>query len=55
MQQEIKMSKKKTYNEIVTNKENAIHDPDSFQQFCIPTGVTKLFDTILNSVTTAPH
>ena len=30
IQEEIKMLKKKIYNEIVTNKKNAIHNPDSF-------------------------
>ena len=46
--------KKKIYNEII-NKENAMYNLDSFQQFCISTGATKLFDKILNLVTTAPH
>ena len=43
------------YNEIVINKRSAIHNPDSFQQFCISTKATKLFDTILNLETTALH
>ena len=55
IQEEIKLLKKKIYNEIVINKKNAIHNPDSFQQFCISPGATKLFDTILNSETTALH
>ena len=30
MQEEIKMLKKKIYNEIVIHKKTAIHNPDSF-------------------------
>ena len=48
MQKEIEMLKRKIYNEIAINKESAIHNPESFQQFCISRGVTKLFDIILN-------
>ena len=47
--------KKEDLNEIVINKKNAIHNPDSFQQFCISTGATKLFEPILNSETTTLH
>ena len=32
-----------------------MYDPDCFRQFCISATATKLFDTILNSVTTAWH
>jgi len=51
IQEEIKMFKKKIYNEIVINTKNAIHSPDSFQQFCISIQgqLPKLFDTIPNS------
>ena len=47
--------KKEDLNEIVINKKNATHNPESFQQFCIFTGATKLFEPILNSETTALH
>ena len=48
MQKEIEMLKRKIDNEMVINKESAIHNPESFQKLCISRGVTKLFDTILN-------
>mgnify|MGYP006964546679 CR=1 FL=1 len=47
--------KKEDLNDIVINKKNAIHNRDSFQQFCISTGATKLFEPILNSETTTLH
>ena len=53
MPEDIKMFKKKIYNEIVIYKECAIHKPHSFQQFCVSTEATKMFKTILNSVTNA--
>ena len=32
-----------------------MHDPDRFREFCISAGATKLFDTILDSITSSRH
>ena len=51
MTEEIALVKKKIYDDIVVNKAETVYDPDSFREFCISAGATKLFDTILDSVT----
>ena len=55
MTKEIEMVKKKIYNEIVINKEKTVYDPDRFREFCISAGATKLFDTVLGSITSSRH
>lgn len=53
MKKVIDMVKKKIYNAIVAviNKQETVYDPDRFREFCISAGATKLFDTILGSIT----
>lgn len=55
MTKEIEMVKKKIYNEIVVNKEETVYDPDRFREFCIAAEATKLFDSILGSITSSRH
>ncbi|XP_015755582.1 PREDICTED: uncharacterized protein LOC107335130 isoform X2 [Acropora digitifera] len=55
MKKEIDMVKKKIYNAIVINKQETVYDPDRFREFCISAGATKLFDTILASITSLRH
>ena len=55
MTKEIEMVKKNIYNEIVVNKEETVYDPDRFREFCIAAGTTKLFDSILGSITSSRH
>ena len=55
MTEEIALVKKKIYDDIVFNKAETVYDPDSFREFCISAGATKLFDTILDSVTGSWH
>ena len=55
MTEEIVLVKKKIYDDIVFNKAETVYDPDSFREFCISAGATKLFDTILDSVTGSRH
>ncbi|XP_066016602.1 uncharacterized protein [Pocillopora verrucosa] len=43
------------YDDIVVNKVETVYDPDSFREFCISAGATKLFDTILDSVIGSWH
>ena len=51
MTEEIALVKKKIYDD----KAETVYDPDSFREFCISAGATKLFDTILDSVTGSQH
>ena len=55
MKKGIDMVKKKIYNAIVINKQETVYDPDRFREFCISAGATKLFDTILGSITSFRH
>ena len=55
MTEEMALVKKKIYDDIVVNKAETAYDPDSFRKFCISAGATKLFDTILDSVTGSWH
>ena len=55
MKMEIEMVKKKIYHDIVINKQETVYDPDKFREFCILAGATKLFDTILGSITSFRH
>ncbi|XP_027056505.1 uncharacterized protein LOC113683464, partial [Pocillopora damicornis] len=55
MTEEIALVKKKIYDDIVFKKAETVYDPDSFREFCISAGATKLFDTILDSVTGSQH
>ncbi|KAL9975509.1 hypothetical protein ACROYT_G012678 [Oculina patagonica] len=55
MKKEIEMVKRRIYSEMVTNKKETVYDPDSFREFCISAGATKLFDTILESITSSRH
>ena len=55
MTEEIALVKKKIYDDIVVNKAETVYDPDSFREFCISAGATKLFYTILDSVTGSKH
>ena len=32
-----------------------MYEPESFRQFCITAGATKLFDTVLSAITSARH
>ena len=54
MKKEIDMVKK-MYNAIVINKQETVYDPNRFREFCISAGATKLFDTILGSITSFRH
>ena len=49
------MVKKKIYNAIVINKQETVYDSDRFREVCISAGATKLFDTILGSITSFRH
>ena len=49
------MVKNKIYREIVVNKGIHVYEPESFRQFCITAGATKLFDTVLSAITSARH
>ena len=53
--EEIALVKKMIYDDIVVNKVETVYDPDSFREFCISAGATKLFETILDSVTGSWH
>ena len=55
MKKEIDMVKKKIYNAIVINNQETAYNPDRFREFCISAGATKLFDTILGSITRLWH
>ena len=55
MKKEIDMVKNKIYNAIVINKQETVYDPNRFREFCISAGATKLFDTILGSITSFRH
>ena len=37
------------------NKGIHVYEPQSFRQFCITAGATKLFDTVLSAITSARH
>jgi len=49
------MVKNKIYREIVVNKGIHVYEPESFRQFCITAGATKLFDTVPSAITSARH
>ena len=49
------MVKNKIYREIVVNKGIHVYEPESFREFCITAGATKLFDTVLSAITSARH
>ena len=49
------MVKAKVYTEFITKKETHLYEPDTFREFCISAGATKLFDSILSAVTTSRH
>ena len=51
----IALVKKKIYRDIVFIKAETLYDPDSFREFYIPASATKLFNTILDSVTGSQH
>lgn len=55
MKKDIDMVKNKIYNAIVINKQETVYEPDRFREFCISAGATKLFDTILCSITSFRH
>ena len=55
MKMEIEMVKKKIYHDIMINKQETVYDPDKFREFCISAGATKLFVTILGSITSFRH
>ena len=55
LKQELHMVKAKVYTEFVAKKETHLYDPNAFREFCISAGATKLFDSILCSVTTSRH
>jgi len=55
MKTEIEMVNKKIYNDIVISKQETVYDPHKFREFCISAGATKLFDTILGSITRFRH
>ena len=55
MTEEIALVKKKIHDDIVVNKAETVYDPDSFREFCISAGATKLFYTILDSVNGSQH
>jgi len=52
---EIEMINKKIYNDIMINKQETVYDPDKFREFCISAGATKVFNTILGSITSFRH
>ena len=55
MTEGIALVKKKIYRDIVVIKAETLYDPDSFREFYISAGATKLFNTILDSVTGSWH
>ena len=55
MTEGIALVKKKIYDDIVVIKAETLYDPDSFREFYISAGATKLFNTILDSVTGSRH
>ena len=55
LKQELHLVKSKVYTEFITKKECHLYDNDKFREFCIFAGATKLFDCILNAVTTSRH
>ena len=46
---------KSMYTEFITEKECHLYDPDKFRDFCISAWARKLFNCILNAVTTSRH
>lgn len=50
-----RIGQEKDLSDIVVNKDEPLYDPDSFREFCISAGATKLFDTILGSITSFQH
>ena len=55
MTQEIDLVRTKMHEEFTKKKQPPIYEPDMFQRFCVIAGATKLFDTILNSITSKRH
>ena len=55
LKQELLLVKSKVYNEFIAKKESHLYDPEKFREFCISAGARKLFDCILNAVTTLRH
>ena len=51
MPQDIDLVKTEMHKEFTKKKQPPIYEPDMFQRFCVLAGATKLFDTILNSIT----
>ena len=44
--EKIALVKKKIYDGIVVNKAETVYNPDSFREFFISAGATKLYDTV---------
>lgn len=55
MKMELQLVKKKIYQECVIKKNKPIYDPDCFREFCISAGAKRIFDTMLNSVSSSRH
>ena len=55
IKQELSLVKNKIYSELVANKGIHIYQPEMFREFCISAGATKLFDAILDAITSGRH
>ena len=55
LEKEIELVKKQIYIDCSTKKKKPIYDPDRLREFCISAGARKLFDTILNAVSSSRH
>ena len=55
IKQELSLVKNKIYSELIANKGIHVYQPEMFREFCISAGATKLFDAILDAITSARH
>lgn len=53
--QELSLVKNKIYSELVANRGIHIYQPEMFREFCISAGATKLFDAIIDAITSGRH
>ena len=53
LQDEIRHLSQSMHQEFRVKKQPCIYDPDKFQQFCISSGASTIFDNVLSSMTTS--
>jgi acyl carrier protein phosphodiesterase len=55
MTQEVQAVKTKIFDEFIRNNQQPIYDPDLFREFCLSAGANRLFDVLMQSITSPRH